>query len=119
VYIYIRPGQDSQIRTGRTGQARTFVLLDFHAEQNRQNRTPRAGLLEWNYQNGTGRKSAMTGRQGKDRQEEARQNRIGRTGQAEQDRQEKHERQTGQAKKVQSELGEAEQDRQNRTGKIG
>jgi hypothetical protein len=52
--VCIRPGQDSQDRTPRTGQA----------EQNRQNRTGRTEQAEQDSQNRT----ARTGQQERDRQ---------------------------------------------------
>jgi hypothetical protein len=64
--VYIRPGQDSQDRTARTG----------HPEQDTQNRTPRTGHPEQDTQNRT----ARTGQPGQDSQ-----NKTATMGQVEQD----------------------------------
>jgi hypothetical protein len=64
--VYIRPGQDSQDRTPRTGQAeqnrQNRTGRTEQAEQDNQNRTARAGQQERDRQN----KTALTGKQGQD-----------------------------------------------------
>jgi hypothetical protein len=96
-FFRLRPGQDSQDRTPRTGQAK----------QDSQNRTARTGQPEKDSQNRT----ARTGHS---------QNRAARTGQAEQDcldriartGQPGHERQDRTGRSMTGRTGKAEQDGQ-------
>jgi hypothetical protein len=78
VLVYIWPGQDSQDRTARTGQA----------EQDSQNRTARIGQQGWDRQNKTADcldRRARTGQPGHESQIRTGRNMTGKTGKAEQD----------------------------------